>query len=315
MNAQEIIDGIKSRRMRYLAKGITLVENGDPESETVISTLFPYTGKAHYIGITGNPGAGKSTLVNVLARYYLQQGKKVAVLAVDPSSPISGGAVLGDRIRMDTDLLGENFYFRSISNRSHLGGISLSTFESVLLLDAYGFDIIMVETVGTGQNETSIMNISHTNVVVTVPGLGDDVQAEKAGLLEIADIFVVNKSDLPGAKELKSQLKLMISLRPFTEWKPKVVVTNALLSEGIDSLVNKIEEHRSISIQSNKERTEKLLEEKFEEKIKQEIIQKFRRYYETQPSKVDDFLNRKISHVDLMKQFSDEFFANLYQIK
>ena len=226
-----------------LARLITLVENRAPERNLVIERIYSQTGHAHVIGITGPPGAGKSTLVNTMIARYRAAGKQVAVLAIDPSSPFSGGAVLGDRVRM-TDHYGDTgVYIRSISSRGSHGGLSRATREIVKLLDAFGHDVIIIETVGVGQTELGIMDLADTTVVVTVPEGGDAVQVMKAGLNEIADVFVVNKSDREGADRIKAELELNVHLRPAGGWHPPVVMTQASADKGVDKLIEAIAKH------------------------------------------------------------------------
>ena len=228
-----------------LARLITLVENRAPESSAIIERIYPMTGHAHVIGITGPPGAGKSTLVNRLIGKYRAMGKKVAVLAIDPSSPFSGGAVLGDRVRMTDHYKDQSVYIRSLSSRGSHGGLSRAAREIVKLLDAFGHDIVIIETVGVGQTELSIMDLADTTVVVTVPEGGDSVQVMKAGLNEIADVFVVNKADREGADRIKAELELNVHLRPpGAEWRPPVMMTQAAADQGIDQVVNAIGKHR-----------------------------------------------------------------------
>lgn len=208
----ELVQRFLAGDRRALARAITWVENGQPEAREVIKSIYPSTGRAHIIGITGPPGAGKSTLVDRLASHLRQSGQSVAIVAVDPSSPFSGGAILGDRIRMQRSLTDPGIFMRSLASRGHLGGISLATGDVVSLMDAFGFDIVLVETVGAGQSEVEIMGLAHTTVVVLVPGMGDDVQAIKAGILEIGDVFAVNKADRDGADRAVTEIEMMLDL-------------------------------------------------------------------------------------------------------
>ncbi|HVN90060.1 MAG TPA: methylmalonyl Co-A mutase-associated GTPase MeaB [Candidatus Binataceae bacterium] len=227
-----------------LARLVTLVENRTAEVSSVMEQIYARTGHAYIIGITGAPGAGKSTLVNRLIAKYRAQDKLVAVLAIDPSSPFSGGAVLGDRVRMTDHYKDSGVYIRSLSSRGHHGGLSRAAREVVKLLDAFGHDVIIIETVGVGQTELSVMDLADTTVVVTVPEGGDGVQVMKAGLNEIADLFVVNKADRDGAERIKAELELSVHLRPSGGWRPLVVLTQAAADIGVDGLVGAIERHR-----------------------------------------------------------------------
>jgi LAO/AO transport system kinase len=227
-----------------LARLITLVENRTAEASTIIERVYPMTGHAHVIGVTGPPGAGKSTLVNRLIAKYRGLGQQVAILAIDPSSPFSGGAVLGDRVRMTDHYKDTGVYIRSLSSRGSHGGLSRAAREIVRLLDAFGHDVIIIETVGVGQTELAIMDLADTTIVVTVPEGGDSVQVMKAGLNEIADVFVVNKADREGADRIKAELELSVHLRPADGWRPPVMMTQAAADVGVDALVNAIAKHR-----------------------------------------------------------------------
>lgn len=223
------------------------VDDQVPGARQQLEALFEHTGNAYIVGFTGNPGSGKSTLVNAFIRECRERDLTVGVVAVDPTSPFSGGAILGDRIRMQEHALDEGVFIRSVATRGNLGGVSRSTPALVQILDAMGFDLIIIETVGVGQDEVDIARIADTNIVVTVPGLGDDIQATKAGILEIADIFVINKSDQPGADRLRRELKTMLSLavdQPEEAWVPPVVHTIATEADGLTKLFEKIEAHR-----------------------------------------------------------------------
>jgi GTPase len=226
-----------------LARLITLVENRTADASAIIERIYPMTGHAHIVGITGPPGAGKSTLVNRLIAKFRAAGKQVAILAIDPSSPFSGGAVLGDRVRMTDHYKDEGVYIRSLSSRGSHGGLSRAAREIVRLLDAYGHDVVIIETVGVGQTELAIMDLADTTIVVTVPEGGDSVQVMKAGLNEIADVFVVNKADREGADRVKADLELNVHLRPSGGWRPPVLMTQAAADIGVDGLVTAIGKH------------------------------------------------------------------------
>ncbi len=228
-----------------LARLITLVENRSAEVSAVMERIYGRTGHATILGVTGAPGAGKSTLVNRLVAQYRAQDRLVAVLAIDPSSPFSGGAVLGDRVRMTDHYRDQGVYIRSLSTRGHHGGLSRAAREIVKLLDAFGHDVIIIETVGVGQTELSVMDLADTTIVVTVPEGGDSVQVMKAGLNEIADVFVVNKADRDGADRIKAELELSVHLRPADAgWRPLVVLTQAANDIGVDTLVAAIARHQ-----------------------------------------------------------------------
>ena len=236
---------VRAGDVRSLSRAITAIENHDAGAEPLLRELFPHTGKSYLIGVTGAPGTGKSTLVDRLAAFYRKHQEKVGVIAVDPTSPYSGGAILGDRIRMQRHAGDAGIFIRSMATRGFLGGLSRSTSEVALLLDAAGKERILIETVGVGQDEVDIVRLADCVIVVVVPGLGDDIQNMKAGLMEIADIFVVNKSDREGAARVEEQLHAMLSLvMPKDEWHPPVVRTIASENRGLDVLAETVARFR-----------------------------------------------------------------------
>jgi LAO/AO transport system ATPase len=239
---EELIDRLLTGDRRAIARAISAVENETAEAGAILRRIHPHLGRARVLGITGPPGSGKSTLTSALIGEYLRRGARVAVVAVDPSSPISGGAILGDRIRMGAHQSDERVFIRSVASRGHVGGLSRTTARVIDILDAAGYGVVMVETVGAGQAEVEIGVLADTRLVVCPPGLGDDVQAIKAGVLEIADIHVVNKADSPLADRAEHELLAMISLRSYTGWTPRVLRTIATTGEGVPALVDAIAE-------------------------------------------------------------------------
>jgi LAO/AO transport system kinase len=232
---------------RAVARLITLVEDESPLLREVMGALAPYAGNAQVVGITGAPGVGKSTATSALVGALRRRGKRVGVLAIDPSSPFSGGALLGDRVRMQDHAVDEGVYIRSMAARGHLGGLAWSTPQALRVLDAAGCEVVVVETVGVGQSEVEVAGLADTTIVLLAPGMGDGIQAAKAGILEIGDLYVVNKADREGADQVRRDLRSMLRLaqRPDDAWTPPVLTTVARTSEGVDGVVAAIEEHRA----------------------------------------------------------------------
>jgi LAO/AO transport system kinase len=237
---------------RSVARLITLVENGDPALPEVAAAMAPYAGRAQVVGLTGAPGVGKSTTTNELVRALRRAGHRVGVLAVDPSSPFTGGAVLGDRVRMQEHTADRGVYIRSMSSRGQLGGLSAATPQAVRVLEGAGCDVVLVETVGVGQAEVEIASLADTTLVLLAPGMGDAIQAVKAGVLEIADVFVINKADRPGADNTYRDIQGMLALgeRAAGDWRPQVVRAVAVKGEGVDDVVAAIEKHRTWMVET-----------------------------------------------------------------
>ncbi len=254
---QDLIAAARAGDPRVLARLISLVESGAQQRlRPLLREVAPLTGGATVIGLTGAPGVGKSTVTGALIRVYRSQGMRVGVLAVDPTSPFSGGALLGDRVRMQDHATDSGVFIRSMANRGHLGGLSSATPQAVHVLEAAGFEVILIETVGVGQAEVEIAGLADTTLVIVAPGMGDSIQAAKAGVLEIADIFVVNKAERPGAQEAIRDLRTMIAMasRAADAWKPPIVATSAAFGEGIDDLAHRLSAHRRWLVKSGDKR-------------------------------------------------------------
>jgi LAO/AO transport system kinase len=246
--APQVFEG----NIRAAARLMRDIDDGRPSAIAELKQLYPRTGNAYIVGITGPPGAGKSTLVDQLTAAFRSRGKKVGIVAIDPTSPFTGGAILGDRIRMNRHSCDEGVFIRSLATRGALGGLSRSTADVALVMDALGMDIVIIETVGVGQDEVDIVKEAHTTCVVMVPGLGDDIQAIKAGILEIGDIFVVNKADREGADRTARELNTMLEMRHAVEgsWNPQVMKTEAQRGTGIEELTDEILKHRDFLLSS-----------------------------------------------------------------
>ena len=244
-DVDELVAAARDGRPRALARLISLVENGSPQLRDVMRLIAAQAGQARVIGLTGAPGVGKSTITGALVRACRAEGLRVGVLAVDPTSPFTGGALLGDRVRMQDHATDAGVFIRSMASRGHLGGLSWAVPQALRILDAAGFDVVLIETVGVGQAEVAIASLADTTMVIVAPGMGDSVQASKAGILEIADIFVVNKSDRPGAQEAIRDLRTMVAMASYGEgaWKPPIIETSAASGKGIDDLVDRLNAH------------------------------------------------------------------------
>jgi len=277
-DTSQITEKVTSGDVRAAAKLIRDIDDKVPEAREYLKDLYPFTGRAYVIGITGSPGVGKSTLVDQMVAHLRGNGKTVGVLAVDPTSPFSGGAILGDRVRMQRHSMDEGVFIRSMATRGHFGGLTQSTRSAIDVLDAMGKDYILVETVGVGQDEIDIVQSAHTTIIVLVPGMGDDIQALKAGILEVGDIFVVNKADREGADRTINDIRLMIEMdekRYEDGWKPPIITAQAVFDKGIQEILEQIENHRRF-LQASPERTFTLQREKAKndliEMVKDRII-------------------------------------------
>ncbi|MFN2469651.1 MAG: methylmalonyl Co-A mutase-associated GTPase MeaB [Gaiellaceae bacterium] len=242
---EALAEGVRSADRRALARAISLVEDGDPLAYELVRELYPETGQAYAIGLTGPPGVGKSSLISALIRHVRVGGQTIGVVSIDPSSPFSQGALLGDRIRLSDHFLDPGVFIRSMGTRGHLGGLAESTLQAMLLLDASGKDVLFLETVGTGQSEVEVAGVADTVVLVLMPGSGDSIQALKAGIMEIPDVIVVNKRDHPMAKTMLNEVRAILSIERERDWRTPIVLTDALAGEGVDELWEQVVKHRA----------------------------------------------------------------------
>jgi LAO/AO transport system kinase len=241
---ERLVEGVRSGDRRALARAITLIESSDERAYELIKQLYPETGRAYALGVTGPPGVGKSSLISALVRHVRAQDRSVGVISVDPSSPFTRGALLGDRIRLADHFLDPEVFIRSMGTRGHLGGLAEATLQAALLLDAAGKDLVFLETVGAGQSEVEIITIADTVLLVLMPGSGDSIQALKAGIMEIPDVIAVNKRDHPAAKTMVNEVRSILALDTDEGWRPPIVLTEALQGEGIEELWDEVEQHR-----------------------------------------------------------------------
>ncbi len=266
--AEKVISG----DIRAVARLIRDIDDGMPGIREVLKDIYPHTGKAYIIGITGAPGVGKSTLVDQMLGHLRENGKTVGVLAVDPTSPFSGGAILGDRVRMQRHSLDDGVFIRSLATRGHFGGLTQSTRSAIDVLDAMGKDVVIVETVGVGQDEVDVVKSAHSTVIVVIPGMGDDIQAIKAGILEVGDIFVINKAEREGSDKTLSDLRLMIDMDQKKyeggRWKPPIIKIQAVFDKGVTDLLEEIENHKKY-LQAS---TEGLFFRRKKEKAREELV-------------------------------------------
>ncbi|MGY5853013.1 MAG: methylmalonyl Co-A mutase-associated GTPase MeaB [Candidatus Thorarchaeota archaeon] len=313
MSVADLVAGVLSQKRRHLARLISMIEDEDSQAMEALSKLYKHTGKGHIIGVTGPPGSGKSSLVTKLTAEFRKRSKTIGIICVDPSSPFTGGALLGDRIRMQEHSLDDEVYVRSMGTRGHLGGLSRATSDAVRAIDAFGKEIIFVETVGAGQSEVEVIDVAHTVIVTDVPGSGDDIQAIKAGIMEIADIFVVNKSDLAGAEKKVTEIEAMLDIDPRERpWRPPVLLTNSRKGHGIPELVDSIIAHLEYLKESGDyqkkglQRSRDELEELMKYKLTQELSLKLQGKPEYEEA-IKQIAKRKKDPYTVAEQLITEF--------
>ncbi len=292
----DIAERILSGDIRAAARLIRDIEDEIPESIEELKKLYPYTGKAYIIGVTGPAGTGKSTIIDRLTYQFRKEGKRVGIVTVDPTSPFTGGAILGDRIRMQSHSTDEGVFIRSMATRGQMGGLARSTIDVVKVLDAMGYEIIIIETVGVGQDEVDIIRVAHTCVLVVIPGMGDDIQAIKAGVIEIADIFAINKCDRNGVEQLVNEIETLLEMKKYGEaqWRPMIVRVQANIGKGIDELVTQIYKHRDYIFR--RERSEQYRKERARMEFLNIIEGMIRR-------KVKSLVNKKLD--EIVKEISE----------
>lgn len=304
-----LAERIKKQDMRALARAITLIENDDDEKLELMSDIFSIKKEAHYIGITGSPGAGKSSLINRLLTYLRSLDLTVAVIAVDPTSPFSGGSLLGDRTRMNQHFMDPGIFIRSMATRGSLGGLARSTKDAIRVCDAYGFDVVLVETVGVGQSELDIMKVVDTTGLVLTPNSGDVLQIFKAGIMEIADLFIINKADLPGVEKLKTTLEEYMMIAQPKGWQPPIVKTISTENKGMDQVWSKVSEHQSYLYETNQGLAQRQKQLKLEvyDLIREEIWREVKAEIEQDHQKQEVFNNPDADPYQLARSWFQEW--------